>query len=654
MRVRFYVFYIISFFIFSTHGISQVDSLLNLYENENTDSVKINLLLQIGWVIIEKSPDSALYYANQAEELIYTVKNPYQANNLYRLKAFCYGDKNNRPKCLSNHLKRLDILESINDKSSHLAGAYFEMAAVLGSQGQIETANTYYEKCKALALELDLKTHYGMSLVNQSSFKQTKGKYEEAKKDLKLAYDTLINHDSNLAIYAYSQLAELYIKQDSFEIAEELVDTALTYEITDFSEIIGFLYAIKGEIATHKNDPKTAVNYYNISRLNWESQNKYFYLQGLYKKLADSYAEINLDSAIVYYQKYIELKDQALSEDNNSQIAEMEAKFNTAKKEKEIALLSKENEISELENKKQSQINTITLISLVIVLALMIFLASRVQLIRKQKFQIENRNKKITQQKELVEQKSKELTDSITYAKRIQNAILPPLNTFQEFLPNSFILYKPKDIVAGDFYWLHSDAEGILFAAADCTGHGVPGAMVSVICNNGLNRSVREYSLKSPSKILDKTREIVVEEFEKSEENVKDGMDIALCRLEGNTLYYSGAHNPLWIIRKNIQSIEEIKANKQPIGQFDKVQPYQLHKIKLDKGDCIYIFSDGFADQFGGERGKKFKTSNFKKLLLSIQNLDMVAQKIRLNEAFENWKGQTDQIDDVCVIGVKV
>jgi serine phosphatase RsbU (regulator of sigma subunit) len=192
----------------------------------------------------------------------------------------------------------------------------------------------------------------------------------------------------------------------------------------------------------------------------------------------------------------------------------------------------------------------------------------------------------------------------------------------------------------------------IFFAVADCTGHGVPGAMVSVVCNNALNRSVREHGLTIPGEILDKTRDIVVQEFEKSEEDVKDGMDIALCSIEGMKLQYAGAYNPLWIIRNG--ELIETKANKQPIGQFDNPEPYTTHSFDLEKGDAIYIFSDGYVDQFGGERGKKFKSKAFRELLLSIQDKNMEEQKKSIDETFETWIGDLEQIDDVCVIGVRV
>ena len=175
-----------------------------------------------------------------------------------------------------------------------------------------------------------------------------------------------------------------------------------------------------------------------------------------------------------------------------------------------------------------------------------------------------------------------------------------------------------------------------------------------VVCNNGLNRAVREYGLTVPGEILDKTREIVISEFEKSEEEVKDGMDIALVALSrSGDLKYAGAHNPLWVIRKGGDTIEEIKADKQPIGQFEEQQPYSTHEMVLGSGDTIYLFSDGFADQFGGDHGKKFKASRLKALLLSIQSQSLSEQRVSLDDAFEAWRGDLEQLDDVCVIGVR-
>jgi serine phosphatase RsbU (regulator of sigma subunit) len=260
----------------------------------------------------------------------------------------------------------------------------------------------------------------------------------------------------------------------------------------------------------------------------------------------------------------------------------------------------------------------------------------------------------ITQQNANITQKNKDITDSITYAKRIQEAILPPDRLVKEFLPDSFILYKPKDIVAGDFYWMEQIGNTVIFAAADCTGHGVPGAMVSVVCNNALNRSLREFKLTQPGLLLDKTRELVIEQFEKSDAEVKDGMDISLCCLNKTTkqLSWAGANNPLWIIRSG--ELIEIKPDKQPIGKYLNTKPFTTHDLQLQNGDLLYIFTDGYADQFGGKEGKKLKASALKKTLLSFGNKPMPEQKKMLYNTFEGWRNTLEQLDDVCIIGVLI
>lgn len=252
--------------------------------------------------------------------------------------------------------------------------------------------------------------------------------------------------------------------------------------------------------------------------------------------------------------------------------------------------------------------------------------------------------------------KNQEIIDSINYAKRIQDAILLPIDLVKNYLPNSFIIFKPKDIVAGDFYWVEEVEGKVIFAAADCTGHGVPGAMVSVVCHNALNQALREYKLTDPGKILDKTRELVIQQFSKSKQNVKDGMDISLCVLDkkNNTLRYAGANNPLWLLRKSDVEINEIKPNKQAIGKVDAAQNFTTHKVELESGDQLYIFTDGFADQFGGEKGKKYKYKPFKDLLIANRNKTLNEQSALILKEFENWKKDLEQVDDVCIIGFRL
>lgn len=284
---------------------------------------------------------------------------------------------------------------------------------------------------------------------------------------------------------------------------------------------------------------------------------------------------------------------------------------------------------------------------------------------------LSGKNQAIYEKNAIVEEHNRSVAASIQYAKRLQTAILPTRKEVNEYLPESFLMFLPKDVVSGDFYWF-GVLDGIVFiAAADCTGHGVPGAMVSVVCSNALNRVLNEFHITKPGDMLTKTRELVIETFARSDDKVEDGMDITLCAIHQDKSYvdFSGANNPLWIVRQNASmgehaadrvvegnqsSLLEFKANKQPVGLYPEMKDFTSTRIQLMENDQLYLFSDGFVDQFGGENGKKFKSSNLKRELLSITDLDMIKQEDSLKVTFNSWKGDEDQVDDVCVIGVRL
>jgi len=274
------------------------------------------------------------------------------------------------------------------------------------------------------------------------------------------------------------------------------------------------------------------------------------------------------------------------------------------------------------------------------------------------------RTEEVVRQKSEIETKNEELeilykqvTDSIHYAKRIQDAILPTANTIRTLLPDSFILFKPKDIVSGDFYWIEKKNNLVYFAAVDCTGHGVPGAFMSLVGHNILKDIINNTSAERPGEILDRLRDGVVNalKVDDSGKQAKDGMDMTLCAIDYDKmeLQYAAAFNPLYIVRSGELMMHS--ANKFPIGSFigDKVN-FDNHVIPLQKGDQIFIFSDGYADQFGGPSGKKFMVGNFRKLLTQIAPLESEVQKDKLIETLLTWQGGQEQVDDVLVIGVKV
>ncbi len=275
------------------------------------------------------------------------------------------------------------------------------------------------------------------------------------------------------------------------------------------------------------------------------------------------------------------------------------------------------------------------------------------------------RTEEVVKQKEEIELKTKELeilfkqvTDSIHYAKRIQEAILPPNNLVKQILPESFVLYKPKDIVSGDFYWIDKKNQWCYFAAVDCTGHGVPGAFMSIVGYNLLKDILKNTDSIQPSIIMDKMNDGVANTLHTnttSGKQTKDGMDMTLCALNYDTLelQFSGAFNPLYIIRGN--ELIQYKADKFPVGMFiGEKQNFTNHTIQLQKGDSIYIFSDGYADQFGGPKGKKFMAGNFRQLLSDVSKLPIERQKTMLNQTIEEWRGNLEQVDDILIIGVKV
>jgi serine phosphatase RsbU (regulator of sigma subunit) len=274
------------------------------------------------------------------------------------------------------------------------------------------------------------------------------------------------------------------------------------------------------------------------------------------------------------------------------------------------------------------------------------------------------RTEEVVRQKEEIQDKNQELeilykqvTDSIHYAKRIQEAILPPQPMFEQLLPNSFVLYKPKDIVSGDFYWLDKKGDNVFFAAVDCTGHGVPGAFMSIVGSNLLKDAVQNSDYYAPAEIMDKLNEGVASTLHVglTEKQTKDGMDMTLCSLnyEKMELQFAAAFNPLYIVRNG--EIIQHKADKFPVGAFvGETRKFSNNTIQLQKGDTIYIFSDGYADQFGGPKGKKFMAGTFRNLLLEVSALPSSQQKKKLDETIELWRGPLEQVDDILIIGVKI
>lgn len=321
------------------------------------------------------------------------------------------------------------------------------------------------------------------------------------------------------------------------------------------------------------------------------------------------------------------------------------------KKGEVVALLEADIEFSEFKKIVNAHyINEALIFLLIIIIFFVFFILYTRKILRVEA----HKNRLLKTQKKIIELKNKDIMDSIYYALKIQNAMLPSVNEFTENFEDSFIFYQSKDVVAGDFYWMKRIGDDVFIAVADCTGHGVPGAILSIICSNALEQVICEMKIKNPGKILDAVRALVISFLTKGAHEMNDGMDIALCRInyKKSELDYSGAYNPIYMVRGSEMIISE--PCKQPVGWFIKQEHFKCSNFKIEKGDIIYLFTDGYADQFGGPKKKKFKYRQFKNLLLLNSHRSMEEQRNIMIETFNKWRGNEEQVDDVCIVGIKI
>lgn len=561
---------------------------------------------------------------------------------------------------MENAVEGLRIAEICHDMENQ-GLANLIIGFIYFNLGDTSQTIPYYEKSLSIRLELGNDYDIGYSYSYMGNF------YLEQKK-------------ADSALYFHKKALEYRLKtDDTRSIADSylLIGATLLKE-KKFDESIEYLQKALLKYAQIEDKKRLAETYRNFAEVYMtqgnvvDAQNFLLQANQLAKETSsiDNQIKISEQLATINYknENYKEAYDYLRFHTSTFKETSGDSKYRDIVKNILEYKNEKERKIKQLEFDQKEERQEILLIAAIIVVILIIgflfFLFNRLKITKKQNEIIAFRKTQIDKAFVELGVKNKEIMDSINYAKRIQSAILPSDETIASVFDDICVLYLPKDIVAGDFYWLEQKDDKLLIAAADCTGHGVPGAMVSVVCNNSLNRSVHEYGLTNPASILNKTRELVEGEFAKSSERMMDGMDIALCAIHNYNnsnndnqtfqMEFSGANNSLWLIRKDTNEIEEYKGDKQPIGKTDYSKPFNSSEITVNKGDVFYLFSDGFVDQFGGIKGKKFKSSGLKALLLSIKEFSMPQQKQKLLDSFESWRGDLEQVDDVCIIGVRV
>ena len=711
-----YLFLIIislSFQFYSFAQNKQIDSLQKVVSHSKEDTNKVILLNKISREIKRNNPDKAIEYASQALELATKLNFHKGISSAILNTANVYFYQANYPKAETEYLKAF-LLNEKNGYKSGMAGALVGVGLVNMYQSKYPMALGHF--FKALRIKEELKDKIGMSLCysNIGELYRYQEQYKLALKYaiLSLKLDEEIGEKRDLGD-SYHNVAGIY-----FHINK--IDTAILYEQKAL-EIRTELGDERGQSQTYnnlglmflkKNDFNAATVFFKQSIALKEQMGDKNGLAHSYRNMAgalsklnkfqeallynerslkianeigakdcqrdvyESYAEIfekmvDYKNALKYRKYFSDVKDSLYSKENSIQITEMQTKYDTEKKEQQIQLLNKDKEaqiaVTEAENRKKNTIILSIIIGLVLVISFAIYLFRSIKILRKQKHIIELQKGAVEHQKKIVEEKHKEITDSINYAERIQRALLANKQILDTNLNEYFILFKPKDVVSGDFYWAaklvsSSGVENFVLLTADSTGHGVPGAIMSILNIACIDKAVTK-GITSPDLILNETRRLVIENLKNdgSAEGGKDGMDASLLSFDfkNKILYAAAAYNPIWIIRTSTSSsptkLIEIKADRMPIGKHDKDNvSFKLHTLHLQKNDIVYTLTDGFPDQFGGANGKKFKSKELQSLLISIAHEPMDIQKQKLSDAFDSWKGENEQVDDVTIIGVRV
>ncbi|MBA3706507.1 MAG: tetratricopeptide repeat protein [Bacteroidetes bacterium] len=624
----------------------------------------------------------ALDYHSRALKIREKTGNKIPIGNSYNNLGITYWKLGNNEKALESHLKSLKIMEEVGYMDG-IKNSYNNIGLIYYDKKNYDQELKYYFKALKISEELGDKAfistcynNIGIAYKNQGIIASTKveanNKYQQAldnqikslkikeeledKQGIGASYNNIGSIYINLGKIAlnkqtsenyYKQALENYLK--SLQIGKEINDK-------DLQSIglnnIGSIYMMQNKLEESYASLTNALQIAKEIGTKINIKDDYAALSDLFDKKHD------YKKALEYHKLYTDLKDTLLNETSGKQIAEMNTKYDTEKKDKE--LLQKDAEITKQQSeseKQQLQRNTFIIgFGLMLVLAFFIFRSYRQK--KEANAQLEIKNEAISKQNTEIEKKNTVITDSIEYAKNIQQAILPGKEELEKHFQNYFILYKPKDIVSGDFYWIHEQEEQVLLAVADCTGHGVPGAFMSLMGHNLLKEIVTNKKVVSPSVILDELNQKILKTLKQDSKNTsaKYGMDIALICWDKkkNILEFAGAHNPLYVLR-NKETIQ-LKADARSIGSFarDQEKGFTNQSIELQKEDMLYLFSDGYVDQIGGTENKKFFSHPFRAVLEGISSQDVISQQQLLETTITEWQGDKKQTDDMLVFGIRV
>ncbi len=669
------------------------------------DYLKAFILKNIGIALIYKQEyDSSFYYFDKSLKIISELDSLDIKSELYNVIGVAYYYKGDFEKTLENWTNELNLNFKIGNKE-HIARNLNNLGVIHKNMDQYEDAIYYYQEALKIEEEREDSSSIARALSNigniyfhnRSNYVQALEYYNKAIK----IYSVLGPKEKEYEADLLNSIGLIYDKQENFTEALKKFNTALDIftnlnrdvKIAETQNYLGVLYSKLGNFQMASDYIKDSYKYYtNIGAkpkiaetlkaqgdifLEWgkyqDALNAYSKsyelsvelgiksdIADLYHKISETYAKLNnYKKAFDYHVLSTDLNDSLFGEKMNKQIAEFQTLYETEKKDKEISLLNKDKALQDATLKRQRLAIWFFTIGFAVISVLLLFIFRLFRQKQKANIILEEKNEKISLQRDHIFQQNKEITASIEYASRIQTALLPPQELIDKLIPDSFTLFKPRDIVSGDYYWLSQKGNKIISVTADCTGHGVPGAFMSMLGISFLNEIINvtnEENLKSDI-VLNEMRTLIISSLRQTGSigESRDGMDMTLCIIDKEKMEvdFAGAYNSLILLRDN--ELLETKADKMPIGiHVKRSNNFTNHIIKLKKGDILYTFSDGYVDQFGGTDNTKFRKKNFKELLLKIHMEDMNKQKDILEKTLKDWMEGYEQIDDILVSGIRI
>ncbi|MBI5539828.1 MAG: tetratricopeptide repeat protein [Bacteroidia bacterium] len=634
-------------------------------------------------ILLKDSDNIASSYLNIG--IVYYYLGIFEKALDYTFKGLKIQEKINHPERLVNFLNNIGMIYESQNKNNKALEYYFQTVGIYKSQNNLLNLGDAYN-------------NIGVTYLNLNKY-DTALNYLEKSKKLKEE----VGNTAGVA-QALSNTGLVYKAQKKYLMALDCYKKAqdIQSEIGDQNGVLNNLVCF-GELYLEIKDYKNALSYFKQAEILGKEIGANNLIISTYAGLSKTYYKISdFKKAFDYKELYNNLEDSLNSYENNQKMIRLESDYEYEKKQEKIDYENKKRELAaETELQKQKLYRNFYLFGfgLMIILSIVIFRSYRHKkkaniILAQQKREIEEKNEELSQQKEEIESQRDEITaqrdtvtiqknqieiihneqtSSIHYAKRIQAAMIPSLEILTKSNYEYFSIFLPRNIVSGDFYWTSKVDNTIILCVADCTGHGVPGAFMSMLGISFLNEIVNKEKITNAATILNKLRDNIILSLQQQgiEGEQKDGMDMALITINTETLeaQFSGANNPLYIVKSEKSKVKsedgsyfelsdfqlyELKGDKMPVAIHERMEPFKNHNFMLQKGDCIYLFSDGFADQFGGPKGKKFMYKQFKEILLSNFNEPMQLQKKILNNSLKNWIGDSEQVDDITIAGIRI